>query len=39
MLNMPRFKSCVLFGAHTLSDKPLRGLRLPTHLSDLTANG
>ena len=29
----------VLFETHTLLDKPLRVLQLPTHLSNLTANG
>ena len=29
----------VLFGMHTLLDKVLRVLQLPTHLSNLTANG
>ena len=39
MLNMLRFKSFVLFGTHTLLDKSLRVLTLPTHLSNLTTNG
>ena len=39
MLNMLRFKSSVLFGAHTLLDKLLRVLQLLTHLSNLTSNG
>ena len=39
MLSMFRFKSSVLFGTHTLLDKSLRVLRLPTYLSSLTANG
>ena len=39
MLNMLRFKSSVLFGIHTLLDKSFRVLQLPTHLSNLTANG
>ena len=39
MLNMLRFKSCVLFRTHTLLDKSLRVLQLPTHQSTLTANG
>ena len=39
MLNTLRFKSSVLFGTHNLSDKSLRVLQLPTHLSNLTANG
>ena len=34
-----RFKSSVLFGTLTLLDKSLRVLQLPTHLSNLTANG
>ena len=34
-----RFKSSVSFGAHTLLNKSLRVLQLPTHLSSLTANG
>ena len=33
------FKFSVLFGTHTLLDKLLRVLQLPTHLSNLTANG
>ena len=36
---MLRFKSPVLFGIHTLLDKSFRVLQLPTHLSNLTANG
>ena len=36
MLNTLRFKSSVLFGIHTLLDKLLRVLQLPTHLSNLT---
>ena len=39
MLNMLKFKSSVLFGTHNLLDKSLRVLQLPTHLSNLTANG
>ena len=39
MLNMLIFKSSVLFGTHTLLDKLLRVLQLPTHLSYLMANG
>ena len=39
MLKTVRFKSSVLFGTHTLLDKSLRVLQLPTHLSRLTANG
>ena len=30
-----RFKSSVLFGTHTLLDKPLRVSQLPTHLPNL----
>ena len=37
-LNTIRFKFTVLFGTHTLLDKTLRLLQLPTHLSNLTAN-
>ena len=36
---MLRFKSSVLFGTHSLLNKSLRVLKLPTHLSNLTANG
>ena len=39
MLNTVRFKSSVLFEIHTLLDKSFRVLQLPTHLSNLTANG
>ena len=39
MLNTLRFKSSVLFGIHTLLDKLLRVLQLPTHLSNLTEKG
>ena len=39
MLNMLRFQFSDLFGTHTLLDKSLRVLQLPTHLSNLTANG
>ena len=39
MLKTLRFKSSVLFGTHTLLDKSLRLLQLPTHLSNLTTNG
>ena len=39
MLNMLRFKSSVLFETHTLLDKSLIVLELPTHLSNLTAKG
>ena len=35
---MLRFKSSVLFGTHTLSDKSLRLLQLLTHLSNLDVN-
>ena len=34
---MLRFKSSVLFGMHTLLDKSLTVLQLPTHPSNLTA--
>ena len=39
MLHTLKFKSFLLFGIHTLLDKSLRILQLPTHLSNLTANG
>ena len=39
MLKKLRFKSSVSFGTHILLDKSLRVLQLPTHLSNLTANG
>ena len=39
MLNTLRFKSSILYGTHTLLDKSLMVLQLPTHLSDLTENG
>ena len=39
MLNMLKFKSSVLFGTHTLLDKSLRELKIPTQFSKLTANG
>ena len=39
MLKTLRFKSSILFGRHTLLDKSLRVLQLPTHLSNLTVNG
>ena len=39
MLKTLRFKSSVLFGIYTLLDKSLRVLKLPTNLSNLTANG
>ena len=32
------FKSSALFGTHTLLDKSLGVVQLPTHLSNLTAN-
>ena len=38
MLNTLRFESSVLFGTHTLLDKSLRVLQLPTHISKLTEN-
>ena len=39
MLSTLRFKSSALFGTHTLLDKSLRVLQLPTHQSNLTVNG
>ena len=39
MLKTLRFESSVLFGIHTLLDKSVRVLQLPTHLSNLTENG
>ena len=33
------FRSSILFGTHILSDRSLRVLQLPMHLSKLTANG
>ena len=39
MLNTLGLKSSVLSGTHTLLDKSLRALLLPTHISNLTANG
>ena len=36
---MLRLESTVLFGIHILLDKSFRVLQLPTHLSNLTANG
>ena len=39
ILNTGIFKSSVLFGTHTLLDKSLRVFQLPSHLSNLTANG
>ena len=38
MLQTLRFKSSVLFGPHTLLDRPSRVSQLPKHLSKLTAN-
>ena len=35
---MIRFKSSILFETHTLLDKSLRVLQLPTRISKLTAN-
>ena len=39
MLNTLGLKSSVLSGTHTLLDKSLGALLLPTHISNLTANG
>ena len=39
MLKTLRFKSSVLFGTHALSDKSIRVLQLPTHVSNLIGNG
>ena len=39
MLEILRFKSSVLFRAHTLLDKSLRVLQLPTQLSKSSADG
>ena len=39
MVNTHRFKSSILFGTHSLLEKPLRVFQLPTHPSVLTANG
>ena len=39
MLKTLRFKSSAVFGTYNLLDKSLRMLQLPTHLSNLTANG
>ena len=39
MLSTLRFKSFVLFGAHTLLDKSLRVVQFPTYLSNLALNG
>ena len=36
---MLAFKSSVLFRTHTLLDKSLRVLQVPTRLSNLTENG
>ena len=36
---MLRFKSYVSFGTHTLLGKSLRVIELPTHVSNLAANG
>ena len=38
MLNTFRFKSSALFGIHTLLDKSVRVLQLPTRLSNSTVN-
>ena len=38
MLIALRFKSSVLFGAHTVFDKTLILSQLPAHLSNLTVN-
>ena len=38
MLRTLRYKSSVLFSTHTLLDRSLRVLQLPTHLANLTAN-
>ena len=39
MMKMLRFKSSVLIETHTLLDKSLRVLQIPTHLSNLNADG
>ena len=39
MLNALKFKSSVLFGTHTFLDNSLRVLKLPAHLSNLSAIG
>ena len=39
MLNTHRFKSSVLFGIDSLSDKSFRVLQPPEHLSSLTEYG
>ena len=39
MLNTLRFKSSVSFEIYTLLDKLIIVLQIPTHLSNLTANG
>ena len=36
---MLRYKASILIGTHTLLGKSLTLLQLPTHLSNLTANG
>ena len=38
MLKMIRFKSAVLLRMHTLLDRSLPALQLPTNISKLTAN-
>ena len=39
MLSTPRFNSAVMLLTHTLLDKPLRVLELPTQLTKLTTYG
>ena len=39
MLKWLTFKSSVSFEIHALLDKLIRGLKFPTHLSNLTAIG
>ena len=39
IFNTLRFKSYVSFGTHTLLGKSLRVIELPTHVSNLAANG
>ena len=39
MLNLLRFTSSVLLQTHTLLDKSLKVLQVPTHLSNLLVNG
>ena len=39
MFNTLRFDSSILFESHTLLDKSFRVLQLPTHQSNLIANG